>query len=390
MPTLLQISVTAGADSTGRCADLIGRVAQSHGWRSVIAYGRRKPVTTSETIRIGNVANVAFHGVVSRLADAHGRSGRHATEHFIARAEELNPDVIHLHNIHGYYLHYPTLFRWLRTCGRPIVWTMHDAWPFTGHCAFPDAVNCSRWRRGCGNCPMMRQYPASWFVDASRANFADKMTAFRDVPAMTLVPVSKWLEDMLPHSPLRDYQHQVIYNGIDTTLFTPSLTAPTRPTAVAFASPWAPRKGLEHFCALRGLLPDDWCLIAVGLSHHQLRHLPAGIEGLPKSDPATVAKLMREASVTVVPSLADNYPTVILESQACGTPVALFDTGGCAEAVTPLTGCVAPVGDTEALANAVMQAAKLNRADCANAAVQFDYNVALEDYIKLYESVIKK
>lgn len=391
MPTLLQISVTAGADSTGRCADLIGRIAMESGWRSVIAFGRRRPVTLSETIRIGHSADIAFHGMASRLADAHGRWGRRATQRFIADVEKLNPDIIHLHNIHGYYLHYPTLSDWLRRSGRPIVWTMHDTWAFTGHCAFPDAVDCTRWRRGCGNCPLTSQYPASWFIDASRANYADKMRSFSDIPNLTIVPVSHWLDNMLARTPLASYPRTVIHNGIDTSLYTPRTNAAdARPVAIALATPWAPRKGLDHFYALRNLLPPQWRLAAVGLSHHQLKHLPQGIEGLPKQNTAELSALLRQATVTAIPSLADNYPTVILESLASGTPVATYEVGGCTEAISPLTGCSAPRGDVEALAAAVIKASGLSRSDCAATSAATDYRTALKPYFALYGQLTGK
>ena len=388
MKTLLPISVTAGADATGRCADLIGRLAMSKGWRSVIAYGRRRPVTTSETIRIGNLADTAIHGVVSRMADAHGRVGRRATQHLIRQIEAINPDIIHLHNIHGYYLHYPTLFRWLRECGRPVVWTLHDTWPLTGHCAFPDAADCSRWRRGCGKCPLMRDYPKSWFVDASRANYADKMTAFSGVPNMVLVPVSQWLSDMVGHTPLAAYPRQVIHNGIDTSVFTPSLIAPEQPMVIAVAKKWEPRKGLDHFYALRRYLPDEWNMFAVGLSRHQLRHLPEGISAMTGCTPDMLASLLRISSVSVVPSLSDNYPTTIIESLAAGTPVASYDVGGCSEALSADTGRLAPVGDPAALAAAVIEASTLSRAACAATVATNNYTTAFTPYLHLYTRLL--
>ena len=113
MPTLFQINVTCNWGSTGRIAEEIGQVAIQQGWDSYIAYGRGKPVSKSHLIRIGNDWDMYEHGLETRIFDNHGLASRRATRKLIRQIEEIRPDIIHLHNIHGYYINYQILFDYL-------------------------------------------------------------------------------------------------------------------------------------------------------------------------------------------------------------------------------------------------------------------------------------
>ncbi len=142
MSRLLQINVTANWGSTGRIAEDIGRLAMRDGWESWVAYGRGTPVSESKLIRVGNDTDMRLHALQSRLFDNHGLASAKATRRFVNTVKEVAPDVVHLHNIHGYYLNYPILFEYLKEWGGPVIWTLHDCWPFTGHCAYYDFAGC--------------------------------------------------------------------------------------------------------------------------------------------------------------------------------------------------------------------------------------------------------
>ena len=174
MPTLLQINVTANWGSTGKIAEDIGRIAIEAGWESWIAYGRGNPHSQSKLIRIGSDFDMNLHGLQTRLFDNHGLASNKATKHFIKQIKAINPDIIHLHNIHGYYINYEILFDYLKEWGGPVVWTLHDCWPFTGHCAYYEFSNCYRWKSRCYDCPQIKSYPASLCYDRSTKNFFDK------------------------------------------------------------------------------------------------------------------------------------------------------------------------------------------------------------------------
>ena len=188
---LLQINITANWGSHGKIAEGIGNVVMSHGWESHVAYGRWANPSNSQLYHIGSMMDERIHGVGSRLFDNHGLMSKRATIRFLNYVKQLNPDIIHLHNIHGYYLNYPELFSFLSLANKPVVWTLHDCWSYTGHCAHYMYVQCDRWKTHCELCPQKRSYPASLLLDRSYRNYDMKKQAFLSVPNLTLVPVSK-------------------------------------------------------------------------------------------------------------------------------------------------------------------------------------------------------
>lgn len=124
-------------------------LAESNGWESYIAYGRRNNNSKNKPIRVGNDFDIKVHGLLTRVFDNHsfGFSSKKATKEFIKEIDEIRPDIIHLHNIHGYYINSKVLFEYLSKLNIPIVWTFHDCWSFTGHCAHFDYIGCEKWNR---------------------------------------------------------------------------------------------------------------------------------------------------------------------------------------------------------------------------------------------------
>ena len=191
MPKLLQINpVLRRNTSTGKIMQEIGELAASRGWESWIAYSRGRDGVPdapsapkgSKLLPVGSRLSVALHGLETRLFDRHGLGSRLATRRFVKALRRLDPDIIHIHNIHGYFLNYKILFRYLAECGKPVIWTVHDCWLYTGHCYYYSAAGCDAWTRGCGNCPQRKAFPSSLFFDRSGKNFRDKSKAFNSVP----------------------------------------------------------------------------------------------------------------------------------------------------------------------------------------------------------------
>ena len=279
---LLQINITANWGSHGKIAEGIGNVVMSHGWESHVAYGRWANPSSSQLYHIGSMMDERIHGVGSRLFDNHGLMSKRATIQLLNYVEQLNPDIIHLHNIHGYYLNYPELFSFLSQANKPVVWTLHDCWPYTGHCAHYMYLQCDRWKTHCEFCPQKRSYPASLLLDCSYRNYDMKKQAFLSVPNLTLVPVSKWLEGDLRQSFLKDCRIQQIYNGIDINVFKPQTDTKAimekynipsgKRVLLGVASNWW-RKGFEDFLQLRRLLDDRYVIVLVGLDEKQRTYL---------------------------------------------------------------------------------------------------------------------
>ena len=403
---ILQINTSVNSGSTGRIAEDIGRMLIEKGHESYIAFGRNRRPSSSELIRIGTDWDVRRHVLKSRLLDLHGFGSAGATIRFITRIQEIKPDLIHLHNIHGYYINVAVLFDFLKSSQIPVVWTFHDCWPFTGHCSYFDYVQCAKWQQKCFSCANRSGYPKSWFIDNSTDNYLKKQRLFSQLPCVTLVTPSHWLDDHVGNSFLAGYPRKVIHNGVNLEIFKPSensavtsvknrLKITGKKTILGVASTWNMRKGLNDFLQLRGLLPDDCTIILVGLAAKLIGDLPEGIIGISRTeDTAELAALYSTADVYVNPTWVDNFPTTNIEALACGTPVITYDTGGSPESIDAGTGRVVPKGDVDSLRAAIKEVIihgkDSYRSLCRDRAVQlFNSRDRYCEYLHLYETLIQ-
>ena len=409
MKRLLQINpVLRTNTSTGRIVQEIGELAIENGWDSYVAYsgGRDglKPCK-SKLIPVGGKADVAFHGLWTRLTDRHGLASWSATRRFIDEIKALKPDIIHIHNIHGYFLNYKILFDFLAQSDIPVVWTVHDCWLYTGHCYHYAAAGCYKWQSLCEDCPQKFEFPASYLVDRSRQNFLDKKEAFTSVPNMTIVTVSEWMKNEMSNSFLKNCQFQVIHNGIDLNVFSVQDNEQgvrqryglgDKRIILGLASIWSKEKGWDDFMEMSKMLNDNELIVLVGVSEKQQEQLPSNIVGIRRTENVQqLAELYSAADVFVNPTWQDNYPTVNLEAIACGTPVVTYRTGGSVEAITDSTGMIVEQGDVAGLLSAareIMQrGTQLFKDSCRKFALEnFDKEERYNDYLKLYDKLLKR
>lgn len=358
MPTLFQINSFCNTGSTGRIAEELGNIAMSEGWESYIAFGRDANPSKSHIYRIETENGIRWHGVQTRLFDKHGLVSRNATLRLAEHICQVQPDIIHIHNLHGYYLNYPLLFQFLKEYDHPVIWTLHDCWTFTGHCCYFEHAECFKWRTGCYNCPNKRKYPSSFIMDRSKRNFNDKKHWFTLLNNLTIIPVSKWLEGHVRESFLAKYEIKTIHNGIDSDIFMPrdsrqrilhKYNIQANHLVIGVAGVWDERKGLRDFVKLRELLPDDFGIIIVGVNNKQINSLPQNIVGIERTESQKeLVEIYAAADVMFNPTIEDNLPTVNLESQSCGTPVVCYKTGGCPETIrNGETGFIIPKEDIE-------------------------------------------
>lgn len=396
---VLQINAVVNTTSTGRIAEEIGQVLLQHGHESYIAYGRRARKSESRLIKIGSTLDTWTHAAKSFVLDSHGLGSKKATQQFMKMMFELQPDVVVLHNIHGYYIHYPTLFDGLKKLKVPVIWTLYDCWAFTGHCAYYDLVDCKRWQTECHNCPNNRKYPISFGIDQSIRNFRLKKEVFNGLPNLAIVTHSKWLAGELKNSFLRDIPVSHIFNGTNLEIFKPVITKKElskNPIVLGVASIWSIRKGLNDFFLLRECLHKDYRIILIGLSRKQIKQLPPGIEGIERTESLDeLVEWYNNAAVFVNPTYEDNFPTTNIEALACGTPVITYDTGGSPEAVDEKTGRVVAKGDIGALKQAIVDLASADvnamQLACRQRAERyFNKNDRYIDYLNLFESTLSK
>ncbi len=341
---VLFVNSVCGSGSTGRICVNLATEYEKQGDEIKIAYGRCVPKSCEHfAVRIGSEFGVRIAGVKARIFDNEGQNSKLVTKKFLKWASEYNPDVLWLHNIHGYYLNYQMLFAWIKS--RPnmqVKWTLHDCWAFTGHCSHFTFVKCDKWKTGCKDCPQKKSYPTSKVFDRSKNNYWDKVQAFTGVNNMTVITPSKWLKNLVEQSFLKDYPVEVSYNTIDMSVFKPTQSdfrkkygLENKVIVLGVANVWTERKGLSDFIELSKKINNDLVkIVLVGLTKKQIKQMPQNILALERTGSAKeLAEIYTASDVYLNLTYEDNYPTTNLEAQACGTMCLTYRTGGSVESV---------------------------------------------------------
>jgi len=408
---VLQVNVVCGYGSTGRIAVDLYRMIKESGNNCLIAYGRGEAPAGVQAIKTGSQGDFLAHVAMTRLTDKHGFYSRGASLRLIRKIQEYDPDIIHLHNIHGYYLHMGVLFEYLSKAGKPVVWTLHDCWAFTGHCAHFDYIACDKWKYLCHQCPQKNRYPRSIFLDSSRWNYKRKKELFNSVKNLTLVTPSQWLADLVKDSFLGRHPVKIINNGIDLAVFKPVASdfrkrynLENKFIILGAAGVWDEMKGLQAFkemaLALNAAKSREFGIVLLGIDKNVKKQLPPGILGISHiNDPAELAGIYSSADLFCDPTLEDSYPTVVMEALACGTPVLAYHTGGIPEQLGTGCGMTVKRGDVQELVNAVRtmknrlsypeNRAFVREACRRHAEVHFDKNEKYRQYLDLYDSLLK-
>lgn len=398
MKKIFQINTVSNTGSTGKIAEGIAGALHHVGWKSYIGYGRKgKNSNFSTEIPIGRKVDFYLHALGTRFTDRHGFYSVQATKRFLKQLDEIKPDLIHLHNIHGYYLNIELLFSFLKTKDVPVVWTLHDCWTYTGHCAYYSACGCLKWQTHCERCPQTANYPKS-FVDASSKNYSDKKMLFNGIEKLTIVTPSEWLANEVSQSFLGDYPRRIINNGIDldrfkmypTQIVTERFKLQDRTVILGVASIWEERKGIKDFLKLSTMVDSRFTIILVGLNDAQIKQLPANIIGVKRTESVEeLAQLYTLADFFFNPTYEDNFPTTNIEALACGTPVITYNTGGSPETLSRETGWVVQQGDLNAVLSIVRSSEKIIKPaeDCRKRAKNFyDQSRSTAEYLDLYNS----
>lgn len=345
----------------------------------------------------GNKIESFFHYYVGTLLGLNGFFSIYGTWQLIRDLKKYSPDIIHLHNLHGFCVNLPMLFRYIKKKNINVVWTLHDCWTFTGHCAHFTMVKCDKWKTGCGGCQQLNVYPQTR-IDNTKYAYKLKKKRFTSVENMVLVTPSQWLADLVKQSFLKDYMVKVIHNGIDLSVFKPMSSSfrrkyhipDSKSVLLGVADDWGKRKGLDIFVELsKRLAPDEYQIVLVGTNNKIDASLPGNIISIHRTENRQeLAEIYSAADLFVNPTREENYPTVNMEAIACGTPVLTFKTGGSPEILNEQTGGVVNCDDVEAMEQEIIRICKNKpyaSGDCIEHAKMFDITEKFEEYLKLYE-----
>lgn len=401
MPTLLQINTTLNRGSTGRIAEQVSTLAQNYGWDCYIAHGARYINTSNHnTIKIGSKLGNIVHAILGEYWGLHGFGSTIATYLFLRKVRKIKPDIIHLHNLHGYYLNIKLLFTFLARTNIPVVWTLHDCWAFTGHCTHFESNGCEKWKQECGECPLLMAQYKSRIVDRSKKNWQLKQSLYRKLSNLTIIPVSSWLGNLVQQSILCNHPINIINNGIDLSIFKPlksdirekfNIDSKKKIILGVVSSGF---KGKKEFIALSK--NTNYQIIIVGIKKEWTIDLPSNIICVSHTNnQLELAEFYSAADLFLNPTNNDTFPTVNLEALACGTPVVTYKAGGSPETLDKNTGISVNRGDIKALELAIEEILKNGKdaysKHCRNRAeIYFNKDERFKDYINLYNSLLRK
>lgn len=395
---VLQISANWGHGGPGGVLKDFHNYLVSKGHEPSVAYGRDDVPNDVVAVKIGSMLDVYVHVLWTRLLDASGFCSSRATRKLIKCIDEMKPDVIHLHNLLGYYLNVEVLFEYLKTAGIPVVWTLHDCWALTGHCINFERIKCEKWKTECHNCQFKDNYPESILFDRSKANFNRKKNAFTNVPNMELIVPSQWLANQVAQSYLREYPCHVINNGIDLEIFKPTCSSireeyglQDKKILLFVASVWNEMKGEHLVYQLSDLLDDSYAIVMIG--RKSANKIPKRIIDIPRTQNVyELVKWYTAADVFVNPTLGDNLPTVNIEALACGTPVVTNDTGGSPEIAGNEWGRVVYTKQPEEFLKRIDECIEASYApeNCRYAAMRFERDKCFDNYMNVYQNMMRK
>lgn len=388
---VVQINAVCGSGSTGKICVDVSKLLTERGVENYIFYA-----SGSSGYPLGrrymSSLEIKVQALKSRIFGNWGFNSRSATKRLIAMLEEVQPDIVHLHNLHGHNCDLELLFAYFKEKKTKLFWTFHDCWAFTGYCPYYDMIGCDKWKSGCEGCPQRKLY--SWFRDRSRWLYEKKKALFSGLD-LTIITPSHWLAEQVKQSFLKEYPLHVIHNGIDLDVFRPRESdfrerygCRDKYLVLGVADCWGARKGLDVFIELSKRLDERFQIVLVGTDDKVDRLLPENILSIHRTqNQVQLAEIYTAADVFVNPTREENYPTVNMEAIACGTPVVTFNTGGSPEMLDESCGIVVEKDDVLALYRAILDTCEKRlfaRISCLSRAERFDKRDCFVEYVSIY------
>lgn len=358
---VLLIDVNYKNSSTGKIVYDLAKWLIDDGYFAKVLYGRGQKSSDEVGVKISSTLEVYFHALMTRLTGLTGFFSFFATRRIIRSIVKFNPDIVHLHELHGYYVNFGKLVNYLKSKNIPVVWTFHCEFAYTGKCGY--SYECEKWKTNCRNCPQLKEYPSSIYFDFTNQMHYWKKKDFSNFSNLVITTPSKWLEGRVRQSFLKDRDIRVVYNGIDVdAIFRPTdgndllvkYGLMNKKIALAVAPDiMSERKGGQWILELAQRFDDSYSFIIVGVTA-PIKNLPPNVVAISKTNSQIeLAKFYSIADVLLLTSQKETFSLVTAESLACGTPVIGFDSGAPVEVAPTGYGHFVPYGRIDLLAQAV-------------------------------------
>ena len=389
------INMAYGRGSTGRIVMQLSALLTKENIEHKVYYSGYNESSDPNAVQMNTLTGIRLHQVQSRLFGDQGWHSTLQTVRLVSSLKKFQPDIVHLHNLHGYYLNMDVLFKYLTRTKCKVIWTLHDCWAFTGHCTHYTNAKCEKWKNKCFACTQKHAYPYSLFLDRSGKLFGRKMKLYSDMQNLYITTVSNWLENEVRQSTLLGRKPvRTIYNGVDIKVFHPiDTTRCERKRILGVANCWSNRKGLQDFIQLAEMIGEDYEIVLVGVSEEQSRMLPEKIKSLKRTDSVEeLVQLYNSADVFFNPSVEETFGLTTVEAMACGVPVVVYDSTASPELVSDNVGIVVPRGDVVGAYTAIQKLVSQDhinyRKECRNRVEKkYDQELNYEQYLKLYHEL---
>lgn len=333
---IMLLDVNYGNSSTGKIVQALAESARKEGHQVQVLFGRSSDSDNSDGIMVSPFYEPFIHAALTRLTGFEGRFSPKATARIKSEILRFEPDLIHLHDIHGYWVNTLELLEFVNYLDIKILWTFHCEYPYTGKCGH--AFECNKWMSQCGDCPQVAEYPKSLFFDQSESQFLGKKELATQLQNLTIICPSNWLAERAKKSMFSEFPIKVIYNGVDTSVFRPSRkdssTKWGRQLTVGCIGRdlFGGNKGGDIMLSVAEELVQAEFLAFDSEKFSQKSRYP-NVTFLPRLSPVELSNALSSIDVFLLTSRRETFSLMSAEALACGVRVVGLDSGAPAEIV---------------------------------------------------------
>lgn len=395
---IVQINAVCGKGSTGKICVDISKLLTEKGIENYILYSLGKS-DYPLGIKFTNEKYLKLQALKSRIFGNYGFNSQYATKNLIKELNKIQPNIVHLHNIHSNDVNLEMLFDYFRKTQIKVYWSFHDCWAFTAYCPHFEMIGCDKWKNGCHDCALRKPY--SWFFDRSKKQYERKKAIFEGVN-LTVITPTKWMIDTVKNSAIKNVDCQILKYGLDVELFQPTesdfrekYNLQDKKIVLGVAFGWGVKKGLDVFIQLSKQLPENYQIVLVGTNEEVDKQLPSNIISIHKTNnQKELAEIYTASDVFVNCTREETFGLVNVEALACGTPVITFKSGGSPEAIDESCGSVVEKNDIEGMKKEIIRICEekpYTKENCRQRVLNnFEKNSNYKKYIDLYLEYFNK